>query len=251
MDEWECMLSDIFDCVLRHLDTEDVKHSRLVCTTWREEVDSLISTMTLKGPLHVPNMVSRFQASPNPESLARPANSDLSGSQCSSLQACYTLEVSALGNNLYCFRFCVCNGHQTYYIRACHCIPKPEHSATSAALQGLTEVILSFATEEEFTSDLWHPLRGLKRLQSLTLDNRGPVQPTILGLEELHDTSITTLRMKGCLICIACGIDYLTQLTIVELHHCILMLVRYSNMALLTLCAVDSMACQGSCYSEG
>ena len=78
---------------------------------------------------------------------------------------------------------------------------------------------------------MWHPLRGLKRLQSLTLDNRGSVQPTILGLDQLHDTSITTLRMKGCLICVACGIDYLTQLTTVELHNCILMLVGYSYMA--------------------
>ena len=61
MDEWECMLSEIFDCVLRFLSPDDIKQSRLVCTTWREEVDSLISSMTLKRALHVPNMVSCFQ----------------------------------------------------------------------------------------------------------------------------------------------------------------------------------------------
>ena len=61
MDEWECMLSEIFDRVLRCLDTDDVKQSRLVCTTWREKVDSLISSMALKRALHVPKMVSSFQ----------------------------------------------------------------------------------------------------------------------------------------------------------------------------------------------
>ncbi len=61
MDEWECMLSEIFECVLRYLDTEDIKQSRLVCTTWREEVDGLISSMALKRALHVPQMVSCFQ----------------------------------------------------------------------------------------------------------------------------------------------------------------------------------------------
>ena len=65
MDEWECMLSEIFDRVLRCLDTDDVKRSRLVCTTWRKNVDSLISSMALKTALHVPKMVSRFQVCPN------------------------------------------------------------------------------------------------------------------------------------------------------------------------------------------
>lgn len=55
------MLSEIFDCVLRYLDTDDIKQSRLVCTTWREEVDCLISSIALKRVLHVPEMVARFQ----------------------------------------------------------------------------------------------------------------------------------------------------------------------------------------------
>ena len=64
MEEWECMLSDVFDSVLQYLSNEDVKHSRLVCTTWRDEMDNLLSSMTLKSSAHVPHMVSRFQASP-------------------------------------------------------------------------------------------------------------------------------------------------------------------------------------------
>lgn len=92
-------------------------------------------------------------------------------------------------------------------------------------MQGLEDVTLSFASETEFTPGLLHPLRDLKHLQSLTLGNRGAVQPTILGLEVLHATSLTTLRMKGCLLCAACGLGRLTQLQSVELHHCILMLV--------------------------
>ena len=64
MDDWECMLSEIFDCVLRYLDTDDIKQSRLVCTAWREEVDCLISSIALKRALHVPKMVARFQVRP-------------------------------------------------------------------------------------------------------------------------------------------------------------------------------------------
>lgn len=63
MDEWECMMSDIFESVLRNLNTQDVKNSRLVCTSWRKEVDSLISSMTVKSAVHIPHMVARFQAS--------------------------------------------------------------------------------------------------------------------------------------------------------------------------------------------
>ena len=93
-------------------------------------------------------------------------------------------------------------------------------------MQGLTEVILSFASESDFAPGLLRPLRELKRLQALTLDNRGAVQPTILGLEALQGPSITTLRMKGCLLCAACGLGRVTQLLSIELYHCILMLVR-------------------------
>ena len=63
MEEWECMLSDVFDSVLRYLCAQDVKHLTLVCTTWRDEVDNLVSSMTLKSCAHVPHMVARFQAS--------------------------------------------------------------------------------------------------------------------------------------------------------------------------------------------
>ena len=84
---------------------------------------------------------------------------------------------------------------------------------------------LSFATESEFSAGLLHPLQDLKRLQSLMLDNIGAVQPTIVGLEVLQGTSISRLHLRGCLLCGACGIDKLTQLTSVQLHQCILMLV--------------------------
>ena len=72
---------------------------------------------------------------------------------------------------------------------------------------------------------LLHPVRGLQRLQSLTLENRGAVQPTIMGLEVLRDSALSRLSMKGCLLCSVCGIDKLDKLVSLELHHCILMLV--------------------------
>ena len=43
--------------------------------------------------------------------------------------------------------------------------------------------------------DLLHPVRGLQRLQSLTLENRGAVQPTIMGLEVLGDSTLSSLSM--------------------------------------------------------
>ena len=73
--------------------------------------------------------------------------------------------------------------------------------------------------------DMLHPVRGLQRLQSLTLENRGAVQPTIMGLEVLRDSTLSRLSMKGCLLCGVCGIDKLDKLVSLELHHCILMLV--------------------------
>ena len=73
--------------------------------------------------------------------------------------------------------------------------------------------------------DLLHPVRGLQRLQSLTLENRGAVQPTIMGLEVLGDSTLSSLSMKGCLLCGVCGIDKLDKLVSLQLHHCILMLV--------------------------
>ena len=118
-------------------------------------------------------------------------------------------------------------------------------------MQGLKDVTLSFASEADFTPGLLQPLRDLKRLQSLTLDNRGAVQPTILNLEVLRATSITAIRMKGCLLCAACGLGRLTQLRSVELHQCILMLVCPSfspwqaagNLTLSSLRSVSTICC--------
>ena len=91
--------------------------------------------------------------------------------------------------------------------------------------QGLREVTLSFASEKDFTVDLLHPMPGLQQLQSLTLENRGAVQPTIMGLEALRGSTLSRLSMKGCLLCGVSGIDKLAELVSLELHHCILMLV--------------------------
>lgn len=101
-------------------------------------------------------------------------------------------------------------------------------------MQGLREVTLSFASEPEFSAGLLRPLRGLKRLQSVALENRGAVQPTVLGLGAL--SGISQLRMKGCLVSTACGLNQLTQLTEVALQHCILMLVSRSQQAYLHAC---------------
>ena len=65
MDEWECMLSDIFEGVLRCLSCEDIKQCRLVCTSWQKDMDRLISRMVIKSGAHIPQMVSTFQASPS------------------------------------------------------------------------------------------------------------------------------------------------------------------------------------------
>lgn len=91
--------------------------------------------------------------------------------------------------------------------------------------QGLREITLSFASEKDFTVDLLHPLPRLQQLQSLTLENRGAVQPTIMGLEVLQGSTLSRLSMKGCLLCGVSGIDKLAKLVSLELHHCILMLV--------------------------
>ena len=108
-------------------------------------------------------------------------------------------------------------------------------------LQGLNDITLSFASEAEFTPGLLRPLQGLKRLQSLTLDNRGAVQPTILGLEVFQGTSMTTLRMKGCLLCAASGLSSLTQLRHIEVYLCILMLVRPGLLSLAGGCQCDPL----------
>ena len=89
----------------------------------------------------------------------------------------------------------------------------------------MREVTLSFASEKDFTVDLLHPMPGLQQLQSLTLENRGAVQPTIMGLEALRGSTLSRLSMKGCLLCGVSGIDKLAELVSLELHHCILMLV--------------------------
>ena len=93
--------------------------------------------------------------------------------------------------------------------------------------QGLREVTLSFASEKDFTVDLLQPMPGLRQLQSLTLENRGAVQPTIMGLEgsSVRGSTLSRLSMKGCLLCGVSGIDKLAELVSLELHHCILMLV--------------------------
>ena len=64
MDEWECMLSDIFEGVLHYLSSDDIKQSRLVCTSWHKEINRVISRMVIKSGAHIPQMLSTFQASP-------------------------------------------------------------------------------------------------------------------------------------------------------------------------------------------
>ena len=73
-----------------------------------------------------------------------------------------------------------------------------------------------------------HPLRCLRRLQVLVVENRSLAQPTLYGLKilgaELH--MLRSLHIMGCVVGPASGLAACTSLRSLRLSNCILMLVR-------------------------
>lgn len=64
MSAWDMILDDLLEVVVETLRPQDVASMRSVCSTWREKLDCLLSTLQLRQPLYIPDMAARFQACP-------------------------------------------------------------------------------------------------------------------------------------------------------------------------------------------
>ena len=71
------------------------------------------------------------------------------------------------------------------------------------------------------------PLRSLRRLQALVVENRGLAQPALHGLEALGADlrMLRALHIMGCVVGPASGLAACTSLRSLRLSNCILMLV--------------------------
>ena len=99
--------------------------------------------------------------------------------------------------------------------------------------QGLTHLHLKLAPDiAESSADALGPLRYLRRLQTLVVENRSLAQPTLYGLEtlgsELH--MLHSLHIMGCVVGPASGLAACTTLRSLRLSNCILMLVRLTTL---------------------
>ena len=95
--------------------------------------------------------------------------------------------------------------------------------------QGLTQLHLRLVPNTaEVPAEVLRPLRGLRRLQTLVVENRSLAQPTLHGLEALGAElrMLCSLHIMGCVVGPASGLAACTSLRSLRLSNCILMLVR-------------------------
>ena len=74
---------------------------------------------------------------------------------------------------------------------------------------------------------LLQPLQNLRRLQHLTLENKGQAQPSLAGLEPLGQAlhQLRCLHVRGCVVGMHSGLAACTSLRSLRLSNCILTMV--------------------------
>ncbi len=94
-------------------------------------------------------------------------------------------------------------------------------------MQGLTHLHICLHPSAEVAETLLQPLAGLRRLQALSLENRGQAQPNLAGLAPLGAAlhQLRVLRVQGCVVGAASGLGACTSLRTLQLSNCILMMV--------------------------